>query len=161
MTVPGAPQILPQENLLLFLREEARVPNGYAVVGFAQGKFTVAQGPDGKKVATQDLSAVNLAKADVVICSSETLRRDKERTNPNAFLVQHGVDLEHFAKAFDPTTIVPDDVKNLPGPVIGFWGLIADWVDLRLIRHVADAFSGASKGTAVSGSRGTNGRPSA
>jgi glycosyltransferase involved in cell wall biosynthesis len=85
-----------------------------------------------------------LAKADVVICSSENLRKDKERTNPNAFLVQHGVDLEHFAKAFDATTTVPDDVKNLPGPVIGFWGLIADWVDLRLIRHVADAFSGGS-----------------
>jgi glycosyltransferase involved in cell wall biosynthesis len=85
-----------------------------------------------------------LAKADVVICSSEKLRADKARVNPNAHLVQHGVDLEHFAKAFDPRTTVPADVKNLPGPVIGFWGLIADWVDLRLVRHVADAFSGGS-----------------
>ena len=85
-----------------------------------------------------------LAKADVVICSAEKLRKDKERVNPNAYLVQHGVDLEHFAKAFDPKTTVPDEVKSLPGPVIGFWGLIADWVDLRLVRHVADAFSGGS-----------------
>jgi glycosyltransferase involved in cell wall biosynthesis len=85
-----------------------------------------------------------LAKADVVICSSEKLRKDKERVNPSAWLVQHGVDLEHFAKAFDPNTAVPDEVRNLPCPVIGFWGLIADWVDLRLIRHVADAFSGGS-----------------
>ena len=85
-----------------------------------------------------------LAKADVVICSAEKLRKDKERVNPNAYLVQHGVDLEHFAKAFDPKTTLPDEVKNLPGPVIGFWGLIADWVDLQLVRHVADAFSGGS-----------------
>jgi len=85
-----------------------------------------------------------LAKADVVICSAEKLRKDKERVNPNAYLVQHGVDLEHFAKAFDPKTAVPDEVRNLPGPVIGFWGLIADWVDLQLVRHVADAFSGGS-----------------
>ena len=35
-------------------------------------------------------------------------------------------------------------MKNLPGPIIGFWGLVADWIDLRLIRHVADAFSGGS-----------------
>ena len=85
-----------------------------------------------------------LRKADVVICSSEKLRLDKARTNLNAHLVQHGVDLEHFAKAFDPKTTIPDEVKHLPGPVIGFWGLIADWVDLRLIRHVADSFSGGS-----------------
>ena len=85
-----------------------------------------------------------LAKADVVICSSEKLRADKARANANSHLVQHGVDLEHFARAYDPRTTVPDDVKKLPGPVIGFWGLIADWVDLRLIRHVADAFSGGS-----------------
>src|SRR5205807_6349958 len=82
--------------------------------------------------------------ADVVICSSEKLRLDKARANPNSHLVQHGVDIEHFAKAFDPKTTVPDEMKGLPGPVIGFWGLIADWVDLRLVRHVADAFSGGS-----------------
>ena len=85
-----------------------------------------------------------MLKADVVICSSEKLRADKAKTNSNAHLVQHGVDLEHFNQAFDPKTTLPDEVKNLPGPVIGFWGLIADWVDLRLIRHVADAFSGGT-----------------
>jgi asparagine synthase (glutamine-hydrolysing) len=85
-----------------------------------------------------------LLKADVVICSSEKLRADKARVNPNSHLVQHGVDLEHFGKAYDPATTIPDELKGLPGPVIGFWGLIADWVDLQLIRHVADAFSGGT-----------------
>src|SRR5213075_1411184 len=45
-----------------------------------------------------------LLKSDVVICSSENLRADKARVNPNAYLVQHGVDLEHFGKAYDPAT---------------------------------------------------------
>jgi glycosyltransferase involved in cell wall biosynthesis len=85
-----------------------------------------------------------LLRSDVVICSSEKLRADKARVNPNAHLVQHGVDLEHFAKAFDPRTTIPQDLQGAPGPVIGFWGLIADWVDLQLIRHVADAFSGGT-----------------
>ena len=85
-----------------------------------------------------------MLKSDVVICSSEKLRADKVRVNPNAHLVQHGVDLDHFAKAFDPATTVPDDLRGAPGPIIGFWGLIADWVDLQLIRHVADAFSGGT-----------------
>ena len=85
-----------------------------------------------------------MLKADVVICSSEKLRADKARVNPNAHLVQHGVDLEHFNMAFAPETTIPDELKGAPGPIIGFWGLIADWVDLELIRHVADAFSGGT-----------------
>src|SRR3977135_221725 len=44
--------------------------------------------------------------------------------------------------SFHPGTPPPAEVKGAPGPIIGFWGLIADWVDLQLIRHVADAFSG-------------------
>jgi glycosyltransferase involved in cell wall biosynthesis len=85
-----------------------------------------------------------MLKSDVVICSSEKLRADKARTNPNAHLVQHGVDLDHFAKAFRQETTIPDELKGAPGPIIGFWGLLADWVDLQLIRHVADAFSGGT-----------------
>lgn len=85
-----------------------------------------------------------LLKADVVLCSSEKLRADKARTNSNAHLVQHGVDLEHFNRAFAPETTIPDELKGAPGPIIGFWGLIADWVDLKLIRYVADSFSGGT-----------------
>jgi len=98
-----------------------------------------------------------LLKSDVVICSSENLRADKARVNSNAHLVQHGVDLEHFAKAFSAATTVPDDLKGAPGPIIGFWGLIADWVDLPLIRHVADAFSGGT--VVLLGDTKTNTKP--
>ena len=96
------------------------------------------------QIIIRELERRLMLKSDVVICSSEKLRADKVRVNPNAHLVQHGVDLDHFAKAFDPATTVPDDLRGAPGPIIGFWGLIADWVDLQLIRHVADAFSGGT-----------------
>ncbi|GAC1594292.1 MAG: hypothetical protein NVS4B10_01780 [Myxococcales bacterium] len=85
-----------------------------------------------------------LKRADVVICSSEKLADDKRCSNPNTHLVQHGVDLAHFGKAFEAATSIPADLAGAPGPIIGFWGLIADWVDLQLIRHVADAFSGGT-----------------
>ena len=45
----------------------------------------------------------------------------------------HGVDVTHFRKACDPQTRVPEDIARIRGPVIGFFGLIEDWVDLRLI----------------------------
>lgn len=60
MTFPGAPEIREGEEVLLFLTPEGRLTNGLAVVGFSQGKYTVAQGVGGEKVATQDLSSLNL-----------------------------------------------------------------------------------------------------
>jgi hypothetical protein len=53
------------------------------------------------------------------------------------------VDWAHFARACDPGP-VPADLARLPRPVIGFFGLVADWIDLALVRRVADAFPRAS-----------------
>src|SRR5262249_49238986 len=36
-------------------------------------------------------------------------------------------------------TPVPDDIQSLRKPVIGFFGLIADWVDLPLVRFLAQS----------------------
>ena len=80
-----------------------------------------------------------LAKCDYVIVSSERLYQTKSPFNKNTFLVTHGVDVAHFRKACDPQTPVPDEMKTLPRPVVGFYGLIADWVDLDLIRWLAQS----------------------
>ncbi|BDG08188.1 glycosyltransferase [Anaeromyxobacter paludicola] len=85
-----------------------------------------------------------LRRADLVIASAEPLREAKARVNPRTVLVRHGVDFEHFRKALLPETRVPEDLARLPGPVIGFHGLVADWIDLELVRAVADAFPRAS-----------------
>jgi len=47
------------------------------------------------------------------------------------------VDLAHFSRALDTATPVPSDLASLPRPVVGFFGLIAEWVDLSLVRSVA------------------------
>jgi hypothetical protein len=60
MTYPAAPEIYTQEDVLLFLTEEDRVADGYSIVGFSQGKFTLVEDAKGKKVGTQDLSRLNL-----------------------------------------------------------------------------------------------------
>src|SRR5262249_51920239 len=36
-------------------------------------------------------------------------------------------------------TETPEDIRMISKPVIGFFGLIADWVDLKLIRFLAEA----------------------
>lgn len=91
-----------------------------------------------------DLERRMLRRADLVIASSERLLAAKRAVNPRTVLVRHGVDHAHFARALDPTVRVPDDLARLPRPVIGFFGLIADWIDLELVRAVADAHPAAS-----------------
>jgi glycosyltransferase involved in cell wall biosynthesis len=78
-----------------------------------------------------------MEKSHCVIVSSDLLMNNKRRHNRNTFLVTHGVDVEHFRKACVPATVIPDDIRSLKTPIIGFFGLIADWVDLDLIRFLA------------------------
>jgi hypothetical protein len=85
-----------------------------------------------------------LARADLVVASSEQLLAGKRQVNPRAVLVRHGVDHAHFARALDPALPLPEPLRTLPRPVIGFFGLVADWIDLRLVRRVADAYPHAS-----------------
>jgi glycosyltransferase involved in cell wall biosynthesis len=91
-----------------------------------------------------ELEETLLRRADLVIVSADRLYQSKSAYNPQTVLVRHGVDHDHFRKALDPATKVPDAIANLPRPVIGFFGLIADWVDVDLMARVAERFPGGS-----------------
>ena len=91
-------------------------------------------------VASQSLRRMErdlLGKADLVFASSEQLCWERKPFNPRTYFISHGVDVTQFSRAFDPATRIPADMEGIAGPVIGFFGLIADWIDLPLIRHLA------------------------
>ena len=77
-------------------------------------------------------------KADIVFTTAATLLETKRPFNPETHLALHGVDQGHFARALDPATEVAPEMKNLSHPVVGFVGLIQDWVDIDLIRYMAE-----------------------
>ena len=95
-------------------------------------------------VSIAELEEQLLRRADAVIVSADLLYASKVKINSRTTLVRHGVDFSHFRKALDPATEVPQEIRNLPRPVIGFFGLIADWVDVDLMAEVARHFSGGS-----------------
>jgi len=99
-------------------------------------------------VATQALAALEerlLRRADLVLVSAERLLDSKARINRRIALVRHGVDFDHFRRALDPETEVPQELAVLPRPVIGYFGLIAqDWVDVNLLALVAQRLPRAS-----------------
>ena len=78
-----------------------------------------------------------LRKSDLVVTSSARLQESKSKQNPNCHFVPHGVDYEHFRKTVAPDTSIAPELKDLPRPILGFHGLIADWVDLPLIAELA------------------------
>jgi len=80
-----------------------------------------------------------MEKADMVVVSSSRLYETKCRYNPNTFLVTHGVDVAHFRKACRQEISAPADCAEIKGPVIGFFGLVADWVDLEVVRYLASS----------------------
>jgi glycosyltransferase involved in cell wall biosynthesis len=80
-----------------------------------------------------------LAQSNLVIVSAEALYTNKCSLNARTYLVPHGVDSEHFARARQPDTPIPSDLNGLPQPIVGFWGLIHEWIDLDLLQHLAKA----------------------
>jgi glycosyltransferase involved in cell wall biosynthesis len=112
------------------------------VVYHCVDEFSAFADTNGKHIA--ELEEQLLQRADVVICSAERLRENKVKVNSNTALVRHGVDFDHFVKACDPATVVPPELAKLPGPVIGFFGLVADWVDLDAIAACAKAYPNGS-----------------
>jgi glycosyltransferase involved in cell wall biosynthesis len=83
-------------------------------------------------------------KSDLVVVSAEKLFEDKKRFNENTFIIRHGTDWRHFRTALDEETKIPDEIKDLPKPVIGFHGLLADWVDFELLKKTAEHFKNGS-----------------
>ena len=78
-----------------------------------------------------------LDKVDCVFAINNELAEAKRPLNAATHVAPHGVDHALFARALDSATVVPSDIAALPGPVIGFYGTLRDWVDLELVAHVA------------------------
>ncbi len=74
---------------------------------------------------------------DQVFVASGTLLDRKRELNANTEYSPHGVDFAHFSMAADSSRPVAAGAKNLPHPLIGFFGSISGWIDLELIAYLA------------------------
>jgi glycosyltransferase involved in cell wall biosynthesis len=94
--------------------------------------------PDVNQQAVRAMDEELTHKADVVFASAETLAERKIASNPRTYFSPHGVDVDLFARAQDEKSQIPADTAHLRGPVVGFFGLIEEWVDLELIDYLAE-----------------------
>lgn len=80
-----------------------------------------------------------LACAEVVFTGGRKLLESKSRFHGNCHFYGCGVDWEHFGKARQAETVIPEDVSRLPKPVYGFFGVVDERMDYDLVARLADA----------------------
>ena len=101
------------------------------------------QGFDYWKKHTTKLEPVLIKKADLVATNSIFYRDYSKRYNPDSFYIGQGCNLEVFDAA--RTGPIPEDVANLPAPLIGYVGAIESIrLDIGLIESLALARPGWS-----------------
>ncbi|HJV86045.1 MAG TPA: FAD-dependent oxidoreductase [Noviherbaspirillum sp.] len=81
-----------------------------------------------------------LKMADIVFASGQSLYRAKRDRHPNVHCLPCSVDAAHFVPALDRSNSHPAH-KDIPGPRLGFYGVIDERFDADLIAKVADAHS--------------------
>lgn len=99
--------------------------------------YAAHPGVDAVAVAEAD-EALSRA-ADQVFVAPPGLLEAKRALNPNTEFAPHGVDFDLFASAAEPGTEIPAKARDLVKPVIGFFGLLGDWVDIDLLAQLARA----------------------
>jgi len=98
-----------------------------------------AANPNAPAQQVRDWEVRLLKIADLVFTSSSTLYESKRVFNPNTFYLPNVADTELFAIARDATLMPPEDIKDLPHPMMGFVGNISAYkVDIDLLCAVAE-----------------------
>ena len=79
----------------------------------------------------------SFARADVVFVTSHALRDLARVYNSEVHLVPSGVDLGRF-ESVDPTAPLPEDLRDIARPVIGYLGGVHQWLDQSLLATLAE-----------------------
>lgn len=77
--------------------------------------------------------------ADLIFCGGRKMRDKRLPLNGNTHFYGTGVDCRHFGTALDPLLPVHPEIAGLPGPVLGYFGVIDERIDYQLIEKLADA----------------------
>ena len=107
------------------------------VVYYCVDDYAAHPGVDSVTIGRADEALTRAA--DLVFVAPPALVEAKKRLNSSSIFSPHGVDVELFGRANDPQTPLPDGIQAWARPIVGFFGSLADWIDLDLIERIAKA----------------------
>ncbi len=82
-----------------------------------------------------------LTQTDVCFAVSESLAATRVPPSGRVYRLPQGVDVHHFAPSADP---IPAAIRTVRRPIIGFFGILAPWIDYDLLTRVATAYPDAT-----------------
>lgn len=85
-----------------------------------------------------------IQQADVVFTGGKSLYEAKKKMADHVYCYPSSVDAAHFAKALNKETIVPEDIANISHPIVGYYGVIDERIDLELLDVIAQQRSDVS-----------------
>jgi glycosyltransferase involved in cell wall biosynthesis len=84
-----------------------------------------------------DLEKAVLERVDAVFSVSESLRLSRKPKSGEGHFLPQGIDISHFLH--EDGAVAPE-LAQLGHPIVGFHGLISEWVDVELIAAAANAY---------------------
>lgn len=77
-----------------------------------------------------------MAHADIVFTGGKSLYESKRQLHSNVYCFPSSVDEEHFAQALNGISPAAD-IASLPKPIVGYYGVIDERIDLDLLHKCA------------------------
>lgn len=81
-----------------------------------------------------------MARCDMVFVTAQGLYDAKKDAAKTIYFLPNAANVQLFMKAQDPETKIPDDITAIKKPLVGFVGVIQDWIDLELVRKCAETY---------------------
>jgi UDP-galactopyranose mutase len=91
----------------------------------------------GAPAALREQDRYMLGKADVVFAGGVSMYRARLPYASNIHLFPSGVEIEHFARAATQTMPRPEDITQMSGPIIGYFGVIDERMDMPVLAKLA------------------------
>ena len=83
-----------------------------------------------------------MQKADLVVANSTYLAEYAKKNNAHSYYIGQGCDFTQFLEVSDA---IPEDLKAIAHPVIGYTGFISAWrIDIGVIQYIAESFPSAN-----------------
>ncbi|MEO5909660.1 MAG: hypothetical protein ABIP95_02175 [Pelobium sp.] len=77
-----------------------------------------------------------LSASDIVFTGGKSLYEAKKEKHHNVFCFPSSVDLAHFEQGNNSVEL-PSDIKSIPKPIVGYYGVIDERIDLNLLERSA------------------------
>lgn len=79
-----------------------------------------------------------LSVADIVFTGGKSLFESKKEKHHNVHCFPSSVEIAHFSKALEEELGKPKDLQQIQSPIIGYFGVIDERIDLDLVKKTAE-----------------------